>query len=100
MNNLQSLLNKVNLVLAKEQAKNKERELRGDNFNIFKILYRQSDEVKGHSAFLAELLDEYGSHGLGNRFLSAFLDELNIDDMDIFTSEVKTEYNIGPINKD
>ena len=48
-------------------------EKHGDRFNIFEILDRTTDEVKGHSAFLGELLDSNGTHGQGNLFLNAFL---------------------------
>ena len=46
---------------------------RGEYFNIFEILDRTTDEVKGHSAFIAELLDPKGSHGQGTMFLNLFL---------------------------
>lgn len=48
----------------------------GRAFNLFDILGRSTDEVKGHSAFIAELLDPYGSHRQGTRFLQLFLDLL------------------------
>ena len=48
-------------------------EKHGDRFNIFEILDRTTDEVKGHSAFLGELLDSNGTHGQGSLFQIAFL---------------------------
>ena len=45
-------------------------------FNIFEILDRARDEVKGHSQFLWVLLNPNGVHGLGDVFLKAFFDEL------------------------
>jgi len=45
----------------------------GARFNVFDVLDRATDEVKGHSAFLAELLSPGGSHGQGDRFLGSFL---------------------------
>ena len=48
-------------------------ELTGENFNIFSILGLQSYENRTHSAFLRELLDPRGSHGMGDAFLKAFV---------------------------
>jgi hypothetical protein len=49
---------------------------RGDSFNIFSLLgvdhYEQT-----HSRILAELLNPEGSHGMGDRFLKAFVDQFN-----------------------
>ncbi len=50
---------------------------RGALFNIFDILDRSTDEVKCHSAFIAELLDPRGSHGQGVTFQRLFLDLLS-----------------------
>lgn len=48
-------------------------ELTGENFNVFSILGLQSYENRTHSAFLRELLDPCGSHGMGDAFLKAFI---------------------------
>jgi hypothetical protein len=47
-------------------------DLTGENFNVFSILGLQASENRTHSAFLRELLDPRGSHGMGDRFLKAF----------------------------
>ena len=72
-----------------------------DNFNMFDILKLQSDEKK-HSAFLAELLNPKGRHGLGDTFLRAFVESvdcLKSWEFDICNAQVDTEHDIGPINK-
>jgi len=46
-------------------------------FNIFEVLDRGTDEEKGHSAFIAALLDPRGPHGQGTRYLKLFLEMLN-----------------------
>lgn len=51
----------------------------GRFFNVFRTLDRTYDEVKGHSAFLAELLDPRGSHGQGGVFLRSFLSLLGTE---------------------
>lgn len=48
----------------------------GLEHNIFRVLDRSTDEVKCHSAFLAELLDSAGKHGQGSMFFELFLDVL------------------------
>ena len=59
------------------KAKYDERaEVTGENFNVFSILDRESDEVKTHSAIIAELLNPHGSHSQGTLFLKLFLEKL------------------------
>lgn len=48
-------------------------EMTGERFNVFSILGLQTREVRTHSAFLRELLDPKGSHGLKDAFLKAFV---------------------------
>jgi hypothetical protein len=45
-------------------------------FNLFRLLSCESDEVRTHSALLAELLSPEGSHGQGEIFLEEFLREV------------------------
>lgn len=50
----------------------KQRELSGENFNIFSIMSMGSDEVFTHSAIISELLNPKGSHSLGTKPLELF----------------------------
>ena len=52
----------------------------GDFFNVFNTIGLWSEEVRLHSAFIAELLNPKGSHGLAYRFLQAFLEDLDLPD--------------------
>ena len=63
------------LFAAYEQQKSyhDERVKNGDYFNVFNVLGLSSNETRTHSAFLAELLNPYGSHGMGDLFLKKFL---------------------------
>ena len=64
----------------------------GKRFNIFTILDRETDEVKTHSAILADLLNPSGLHGQGAVFARLFLDRLGIEsDSDLRRSRVGTE---------
>lgn len=51
-------------------------EITGENFNVFKILGLTTNEVRTHSAFIAELLDPRGSHGCKDTFLKLFIEKL------------------------
>lgn len=51
--------------------------LRGEKFNLYDLLDRRTDEVKTHSAMIAELLNPRGSHYMGSVFLDKFLAFLN-----------------------
>lgn len=80
---------------------------KGDHFNLFTILDIETKENKTHSAFLAELLNPNGSHGLGDVFLKLFLTTINhneksdiVEDEKFQTSRafVRVEHSIGIIN--
>lgn len=43
-----------------------------EGFNIFSVLRNEYDEVNLHTAFLFELLNPAGSHGMGSSFLEHF----------------------------
>ena len=51
----------------------------GQSFNVFAILGRETDEVRTHSAILAELLDPNGSHRQGAVFARLFAKRFCID---------------------
>lgn len=73
--NIKYLLRDINIV----RKKFEEREKNEDNFNMFTILRKESDEVYLHSRFLSALLDPNGPHKLGTIFLDSFLDRINSD---------------------
>jgi hypothetical protein len=94
MTNLEHLLSEVKSIYSKYEHIVR---VTGANFNIFKILDVQSNEVK-HSAFLAELLNVQGSHGQGSIYLDLFLSQLKVEDFDSKTSNVFVEYRIGEVD--
>lgn len=71
--NIKYLLRDINIV----RKKFEEREKNEDNFNMFTILRKESDEVYLHSRFLSALLDPNGPHRLGTINLNLFLQEVN-----------------------
>ena len=106
MEKLSGLLNMVSEVIQKERIQKEERQKRGEYFNIFSVLRLETKEVRLHSAFLAELLNPEGSHGLGKQFLELFLNMVvrksKEEPFDFETEKAKVyvEYNIGVISED
>lgn len=98
---VESFLAGVKPIVEGNERRRKEKEKKGDFFNIFSILRAETDEVKTHSAFLAELLNPNGSHGQGDLFLKNFL-KMIVSDEDLITenAEVYIEYSIGSISED
>lgn len=97
------LLNHVQLLETKRLQKVEEERKRGEWFNVFNVLGVSTDEVRTHSAFIAELLNPQGSHGCGDEFLKAFIEVIpGLNGFDIETIKAKTqvELSIGQIDKD
>ena len=94
---IQKLLTKVKRITDIDDKVQEERRKRGDLFNVFNVIGLWSEEVRLHSAFLAELLNPKGSHGLQDAFLKEFIDVVGISDLNFETSNsiVSTEYYIG-----
>lgn len=98
---IQAILNEVKPMVEKNKKYRIEKLKNGDFFNIFSILNIETDEVKTHSAFLAELLNPKGSHGQGNIFIDKFVKNiLNVNNLDTKNAEVTVEYSIGQITED
>lgn len=74
--------------------------LSGEDFNIFKIIDATTDEVKVHSAFIAELLNPQGLHGQGAVFLELFVKLMNISNFNCEKAKVEVEKCIGPLRND
>lgn len=99
MNHNYQFLNQVKQLVESYQ---KQRELSGENFNIFSIMTMESDEVFTHSALISELLNPKGSHSLGTKPLELFykivLDQECPEDLEQFSC--KKEEHIGFISDD
>ena len=93
MSNLTDILKHISILKSKYEEIDK---ISGSNFNIFKIIEVESDEVRLHSAFIAELLNPKGSHGLGDTLLKLFLSQVKIQiPFDIQSAKVEIEKYIG-----
>lgn len=94
----QYLLSQIQPIVDKE---NKRRKSKGEDFNIFLITHKTSNEQFTHSAFIAELLNPKGSHHKGDIFLKKFVEIIskNIPDENQ-PKRVETIFNeYSPDNK-
>lgn len=105
---MESLLHKVNQLVHEEKILKREKERRGENYNIFEVMHAQADEVYTHSAIIASLLNPKHNHGCKSAFLKIFVDNLkeclpnadSIFDTDLEKCHVYVEYNIGSLSSD
>ena len=76
--------------------------IRGENYNLFRVIHMTSNETDVHSAFIADLLNPKGLHGMGDEFLQLFLKTIDMHNIsfDIEGCEVKTEETIGQKNSE
>ena len=102
---IQTLLNRIGEIQKKQIIKQTEVYRRGEKFNVFNVLGLWSEEVRLHSAMLAELLNPEGSHGCREAFLKIFLNEVVQIDISDHINELNkaittTEFYISSINDD
>ncbi|MBP8850754.1 MAG: PD-(D/E)XK nuclease family protein [Breznakibacter sp.] len=100
MNEIRQLLKEVALISLKYEQIAK---ITGENFNVFQILGLQSDEVRLHSAFLAELLNPKGSHGQGDLYLRFFINQIKLKKevtFDTISAQAFVEYHTIKITED
>ena len=62
MEDIKELLHKIRRFIDEDEILKKEKSKRGEDFNIFKIMHVENDEVRTHSAMLAALMDPKGTH--------------------------------------
>lgn len=91
-----NLLSEIQTIVNSYSRINK---MSGQNFNLFSLLRKESDEVRLHSKFIAELLGPNGTHQKGAILLDAFLSKLNITDFNTKNAVSHIEYYTGVINK-
>lgn len=94
-NNVEKLLNEIGKLVVAQNERTKERYSHGELFNVFNILGLESNEVRLHSALLAELLRPNGMSGVGNAFQKAFLAILGLPENYIVDGKVSVELSIG-----
>ncbi len=100
---IDSLLNEITVLYRQAEKNRLEKVKQGDFFNVFNTIGLRTEEVRLHSAFLAELLNPQGTHGLSSLFLEAFLTRLGLpkDYLDVYkVSQDNKERFIGPITEE
>lgn len=71
---IEQLLQNAQIILQKDKAEKKEREAKGEYFNVFEKLHFTRPEEHLHTPILRMLLDKNANHGVGDCFLKAFID--------------------------
>ena len=71
---IEQLLQKAQIILQKDKTEKKEREAKGEYFNVFENLHFTRPEEHLHTPILRMLLDKNANHGVGDYFLKAFID--------------------------
>jgi len=101
MEYLQQLLSQIQAVIEDERKMEEERAISGSLFNVFEVLRLQRNEVRLHSALIANFLNPNELHGLGSAFLRLFLEKVCRENIlqDLSSVTVTVEYLIGPISK-
>ena len=99
MTHIDSIIKQLQQILLVERNNQEEKWKRGECFNIFQILGVATNEVRLHSAFLAELLNPCASHGMSTKYLSSFIDYIIRREgvpfeFDADSAKVYVEYNI------
>jgi hypothetical protein len=89
MEKIQNLLNKVETIRQKAEKLHRKSYDHGEEFDVFSVVGLWDEEVKLHSAIIAELLDPHGSHGAGDFYLKQFLHILECDDFPLDAKRVK-----------
>lgn len=100
METITTMLNSISKRHEQQKKLEEKKREQGDFFNVFNTIGLRTEEVRLHSAFIAELLNPKGSHGLSQRFLQAFLEVIGVQD-DYFDYRhcpcgIITERRIGP----
>lgn len=75
---IDSLLKEISVLHNQAEIVRSKKESEGGYFNVFNTLELRTEEVRLHSAFIAELLNPNGSHGLSGKFLELFLEEIHL----------------------
>lgn len=102
METTSKILESISRLYEREKQVKERKRKEGDFFNVFNTIGLRTEEVRLHSAFIAELLNPKGSHGLSHHFLQAFLDVIGLSDRYIDFHRCPhgdiTERYIGPLN--
>ena len=80
MEKITTMLDAISKLYEQQKKVEEKKREEGEFFNVFNTIGLRTEEVRLHSAFIAELLNPKGSHGLSHCFLQAFLEMLGLQD--------------------
>ncbi|WP_407434543.1 PD-(D/E)XK nuclease family protein [Treponema sp.] len=93
---INELLQSVSPLIEKRNKKNLQLRKAGEFFNLLSVIGLKTEEIRLHSAFIAEMINPYGAHGQKDIFLKLFIRELGLKDSLIsHKAKIFTEYFIG-----
>lgn len=102
MKTITAMLEAISKLYEQQKELEEKKRKEGEFFNVFNTIGLRTEEVRLHSAFIAELLNPKGSHGLSHSFLQAFWEVIEISDGYINYSQCEqndiVERVIGPVN--
>ena len=97
---IEFLLAEISEIYRQAEKNRLEKVKQGECFNVFNTIGLRTEEVRLHSAFLAELLNPQGTHGLSSLFLEAFFKRLGLSndylDVNKVSQDIK-ERSIGSV---
>jgi hypothetical protein len=92
----EQLLAEITGLYKQAEERRIQKEKQGEFFNVFNTIGLRTEEVRLHSAMIAELLNPNGMHGLSNSFLQAFLERFGLPSNYVKGAKGKiTERDIG-----
>ena len=80
METITTMLDAISKLYEQQKKVEEKKREEGEFFNVFNTIGLRTEEVRLHSAFIAELLNPKSSHGLSHCFLQAFLEMLGLQD--------------------
>ena len=92
MTKIESLLQLIHNI---QNNHNSEISKTGLSFNIFEIIGLTTEEVRVHSAFIANLLNPNGTHHQNAKFLELFIKRFGYNNINIENTSVECEKYIG-----
>ncbi len=78
METITTMLEAISKLYERQKKVEEKKREEGDFFNVFNTIGLRTEEVRLHSAFIAELLNSSGTHGLSDSYLRAFLETLGL----------------------
>lgn len=103
INTLEELFPKLYKIYTYIENKNNEKRKKGEFFNVFNTVNLRTEEVRLHSAFIAEFLNPQGNHGMGDKAVKIFMKTFGVREDFINVNKINEKIKerfIGNISDD